>query len=1085
MEEKLTVLMPKRVIENFKIYCNNISKIEKLMDNNDEYFSSYEEELTLMQSIDYYNMTLSQDGIDHYNNAISGNINEQGTVEKGLNQLISEYNQKIKNEKLDTIYIKKIDMLYKQILMPAEKKFSVDFISTDDEVRTILRETWDSFSADAQNILNVLKNKNATSGGNGIYIKGNKLHQLSYLLTEDHNKISNELISKEISEINEMLETPNLKPAMKKELEKRAELIQTLIVKRNYELTQLDTIFQEDSALVESAPKKTTMEIYCTKIENLIKESKLYYKILEGGGIFKNRKIKGNRHMNELLVDFFGSLTAIRENLSIILCEDENADISFYNEYEELYSAIKLSYKAENLIRNYLTKSLKDSAEEKQTCFGSPARFRTQWWNGEKKFARDHAAIIKKDDKYYYFILAGDAKNVEIIENKDSNVGFLTLKKGQSSFMIMPKILFTGHAAPFFKENSDAEEYILDDDSVTVPVKVSRQLYDIYIKGLFKKEAVNQGLISQEQYKHNIYLLIEKYLEFAHAYVQYQKFNFDIINDISKYNDIGEFYSDIDTCTSNLSWTMIDFSQIENLVESGDAYLFLIHNKYIYSGHAENHPYTKNLLAILSDENMLKTTMLLNSNPSVYFRPQTLEKKVTHKVGSILVNRRTEDGEPIPKDIYETIYKLKNGFSNISEDKYTEAEKYMSTHKVRCFKAKSDGYYRKNYMSDKYILELTYTKNNDISDRYNDMLNDRINKDIEDGFNIVSISRTTKDLVYCMVLDNNLKLIETKSLNIIDGINYYQLLQGTTHEKDIMKKTAWAYDISSADIKKAYIDLCITEIAKLAYKYNAIIAVENIRDNVKNKYAAIDNQVFRYFEERLAERLADLSFKSFQNGKAGSVSNPIQVSNNNNNSYQDGVIFYINGAYTRGIEPNTGFTSLFNFSLIKSITAKRQFLFKMKEIIYTGDSIKISFDYNDFQTSYNTDKTDWQIIIKGKASYFDKEKHCYIHIKDVVNDKIIPLAAGIDLDQNIAEQVLDRKVSGAFVEELFKWFRNSIIGTYVDKQGNQYYRSPIDGKTYEISDMIAYNLAKKLIFKLEYAGDSNSFTTEWLNYLAM
>ena len=94
------------------------------------------------------------------------------------------------------------------------------------------------------------------------------------------------------------------------------------------------------------------------------------------------------------------------------------------------------------------------------------------------------------------------------------------------------------------------------------------------------------------------------------------------------------------------------------------------------------------------------------------------------------------------------------------------------------------------------------------------------------------------------------------------------------------------------------------------------------------------------------------------------------------------------------------------------------------------------------------------------------------------------MAAGSDLTGNVAEKILDRKVPGAFVEELFKWFRYAITGTHAQfNTTDEFYHSPIDCKEYDISNVTAYNLAKKLIFRLEYAGDSKDFTKEWLNYL--
>lgn len=1080
----LTVWMPDRVIENFKIYCSNIPKIESVLSEAKDIAAEYNDELTLIKTAQYYTKVLSQNDIDGYNILIAGKSTENGTEKKGLNALINEYNTDVKNQKLDKPFLRKMNQLYKQALFPSEKQFTIQTIKNDDEARAIILDTWEAFEKASMKMQDILKETLEATNGDGIYIKGNRLHLLSHALFGDHKIITDNLVKTELTEIHEILKNTSLKASMKAELEKRAEIIQNLVTKKDYVLPALDkAITIADASVINS--NHSTFKLYVTKTEELIQEVRTYYKVLDGGDIFGKRHIKGDRHVQEMLVDFFSALTAVRDILSIISMPEDapNADVQFYNRFDEAYEDIRLTHKAENLLRNYITKSIKDTAEKLQTCFGTPARLRTQWWNGETKFAKNNASIIVHDKKYYYFILAGDAKPVAIKENNDSETGLLTLKKGQKSFMMLPKILFTDHVVPFFENNTEAEEYDYDDDSVIRPIKVQRELYDIYRNGLFKRDAVTSGAITEEEYIKNIRLLIQKYTEFAKSYVQYQKFNLEDINDPTRYNDIGEFFSEIDTCTSKLSWTHIDYEQIQKLVDNGQAYLFLITNKFIKAGAENKNQYTKTLLSILSDTNMDKTTILLNSNPAVFFRPQAMKKEVTHKAGSIMVNKRTIDGKHIPKGIYEAIYKIKNDMPGVSEKDMVAANEYLRTHDVRCFTAKYDKTFKENYMSDKYILQLTYTKNNDVPDRANDMLNNRVNEAMKDGFNIISVARSTKDMVYVMVLDSSLNILKEVSLNVIDDIDYYALLHDTYVEKKEDKKI-WVYETESADLKSAYVDLAITEILKLAREYNAVIAVESISDVVKNKYAYLDNQVFKAFEGRLAQRLSDLSYKEIADGRPGSISNPLQLANNNGNNYQDGILFFVNGAYTRGVDPSSGFVNLFDLSRCNSITSKRQFFNKMNSITYTGDAMVFEFDYANYPVKLVTEKTKWRVKLSGDASVYDRELKRSKHIKDVVNEIIIPLAGKADLGGNIAESILDKTVPSVFVEELYKWFRYAITG-YHAQIGNKadFYRSPVNGQEYDNSNILAFNLAKKLLFRLEYAGEAKDFTIGWINYL--
>ena len=1069
----LTTWMPERVLENFDIYCANIKNIEAVKESGE--FNDLDDVLEKMSSVSYYMFVLTQDAINGYNQVISGVVTENGTAEKGLNQRINEYNTKIKTEKIDKPFLKLIKPLNKQILVPQEKSFKIESIKSDDEVRTVIKEAWNSFNDETSKMQQLLASKLQESDGTGVFVKGNRVHQLSHLLTGSHQIITDVLVSNEIDNINSMLATDGLKPALKRELNKQLDNINKVVSSKDYEIVKFNNVLDSD---------KTTFALYVGKFINTFNLAQVSYKVLESSNILGKKRIKGDRNMQEIILDFFESLTNVREILRIIvLPEDADGDIAFYNEFNELNEKIRLSYKAENLVRNYITKSEKDLAVSKQTCFGTPARLRCMWWNGEKKFSKDMASIIKHEDKYYYFILSGDAKPVTIIEDNNSNTGFITLKKGQKSFMMLPKILFTDHAVPYFDENQNAAEYILNDEQVTNPVTVTKTVYDIYKNGLFKRDTVNDGRITEDEYKANIAALIDTYKEFANAYVQYVKFDLTQLNDTESYSDIGEFFSDVDIYTSNLSWTYIDFKQIENLVECGEGYLFLINNKFIYSGRADKNLYTKTFLSILSEENMKRTTVLLNSGPAIFFRPQSMEYAVTHKKGSVLVNHLTSDGKHIPNDIYETIYKIKNNFTNIDEADYKVAIEYMNTNDVVSFKADKDISRQRKYMMDKYILQLTYTKNNDVSDRFNDSLNDRVLDAIKDGCNIVSVSRSLNDLVYVMATDKDYNVLEERSLNVIDGIDYHELLEDACNTKADNKK-AWIYNTSAAGLKEAYIDFAITEILKLAKKYNAVIVVENIGKSTKDKWNYLDNQVFKRFETRLAERLADFALKDIPNGTIGSVSNPLQLANNNGNTYQDGILFYVNGAYTRNVDPITGFTSLFDFGKIHSIQAKRQFFAKMDKIELIDGKFEFSFDYNNFDIKYDIKKTDWKVIVGGDAVVFDKENKKNIVINDIVTENILPTTNGADISGNLVDKILSKELPGAFIDELYKWFRYDLAGTHKKtKNSNEFYRSPITLKENAINHNSCYNLARKFNYRLEYDEKNDEFTSNWLNYI--
>ncbi len=1086
LDSRITALatwMLNRVVENFGRYLTNASRIKKVLEAGSPVTDGIEDELLKMADVSYYSQVLSQADIDGYNSVISGSCDESGTIQKGLNQKINEYNQKVKNEKKDVPYLRKVDTLYKQILMPAEKKFTIETIETDDEVRNVIKSAWKGFETAADKMTMLLKSKQDDDDGNGILVQGNKLHAFSHLVSGDHKLIADRIMDKETQEINKLLEDDSLKKSMRKELEKRLELVPLKVTEKNYEMTALDEYVQNaDKSLL--AQGRTAFGCFVESYAKAVSTAKSYYKIIEGGDVLKGRRIKGDRHVQEMLVDFFGALTDVRNILAIIkLPKNEIGDVIFYNDFDELVGDIRDSYKAENLVRNYVTKSVKDTAEEKQTCLGTASRLKAMWWTGDKKFSKDNATIIEYEGKYYYFILSGGAKPIMPAVKADGDAKFLAVKKGQDSNKMMPKIVFSDHAKPFFEANPDADEYIFDTDQVKHPITITRDLYNIYKDKTYVKEALTSGRVTEEEFKRDLKKLINKYKEFADAYVQYEKFDMNSLGNAESYADSGEFFADVDTHSTAIWWNNVDFEQIENLVDNGEAYLFLISNRFLYTGKEDKNAYTKMLLTLVSKENMEKTSIRLNGAPAIFFRPQAVEKKVTHKTGSFLVNRRTEDGEPIPKDIYETIYKIKNGMSSYEDSDYKKAMEYMDTHKVRVFRAKMDMIRNKRYMEDKFFLQISYKKNMDISARSNDRLNDRVRESMRDGFNMVSVARSTSDMVYVMAIDDKQNILEERSLNVIDGIDYAALLHDAYKEK-LSDKKSWVYDTDSADLKAAYVDTAITEVLKLARKYNAVIVVESISDQVKDKYSFLDNQVFKTFEKRIAARLSDLSFKDIEKGKPGSIENPLQLANNNGNAYQDGVLFFVNGAYTRGVDPSTGFANLFDTSRINSIASKRQFFSKMNDIRLDGDKITFKFDYNNYPVKYETEKTDWTVTMQGSVVIYDREKKTNIQVDDVVNDVLVPLADGADLSGNLAEKMVGKLLPGIFVDELFKQFRYTIVGLHrKTKDSGEFFRSPVSGTEENVCHAAVLNLSKKMLFRMGYKGTGAQFTKDWLDHI--
>lgn len=120
-EEKSTSIAYRLINENLPKFIDNMEAFKKIMEkpemsakmeelhaNLEEYLNV--ESISEMFELNYYNMLLTQKQIDVYNAVIGGKTDENSEI-KGINQLVSLYNQQHKDAKLP-----KLKTLFKQIL---------------------------------------------------------------------------------------------------------------------------------------------------------------------------------------------------------------------------------------------------------------------------------------------------------------------------------------------------------------------------------------------------------------------------------------------------------------------------------------------------------------------------------------------------------------------------------------------------------------------------------------------------------------------------------------------------------------------------------------------------------------------------------------------------------------------------------------------------------------------------------------------------------------------------------------------------------------------------------------------------------
>lgn len=696
-------------------------------------------------------------------------------------------------------------------------------------------------------------------------------------------------------------------------------------------------------------------------------------------------------------------------------------------------------------------------------------------------FGAKESSILKKNDKYYIVTKSPVAKPIHIKCVKESNYQLLSYKTFQAANKSFPMFTFTKDIKKTF-ETTNVNEC---KNHLAEGLVVTREQYNIYKNKSYSTEALRKKKISEEEYKHNLGIMINLYKELAEKHEILKSFNLKF-SETESYKDIGMFLDEVDRQTTSATWVNVDEETIDTAINEGALLSFLITNRNMYKDDNVKTTYAQTFLYMMSDENMKNLNFRLNSNPKFSFRPACIPYEVTHAKGSMLLNKKNILGDPIRGDIYTELLNFFNG--KLSEAELSD-EAFAQKELCEVHPAEHDISKDYRYMVDKYFISMSYTLNYKVSDREKNTVTEEIYEKMQSGYNTLSVVRGTTDLIYYTLFDENHNEIASKSLNVINGFDYQKKLQILSDERNIEKSDNWNYEKTVKDIKSSYVNFAIAEILKVATDNNAIIVIEKLDETFKNKMCAIDNQVYKIFETKLENRLLDYRRKDIHLGDAGSISNPMQLGKTNKvKPMQNGILFHMNSAYTKNLCPETGFINLFNLSSTNTIASQRKFLEAFDAIEVHDDLIYFHFDYKNFKVNEKIkvnelDKTNWTVIAGKPRTIFNRETKVYEYVKYPAKEFIASLPG--DKEINISD--LDNKQ----VRSLFELFKTTIFYTTIkkcDKVAHEYYSSPVteyDDIMVTPSMVFAETLAKKLWYHMSLAEDfSGDYTTNWLNFAA-
>ena len=202
------------------------------------------------------------------------------------------------------------------------------------------------------------------------------------------------------------------------------------------------------------------------------------------------------------------------------------------------------------------------------------------------------------------------------------------------------------------------------------------------------------------------------------------------------YNNLAEFYSEVDSLFYSLSFTNVSVSYINQLVEEGKLYLFQIYNKD-FSPYSKGTPNMHTLYwkMLFDERNLADVVYKLNGGAEVFFRKHSINiDKPTHPANHPIANKNTQNKKK------ESVF----AYDLIKDRRYTV---------------------------DKFQLHVPITVNYKAIGLNN--INPVVNAYLKDSkaTQIIGIDRGERHLLYLSLIDLKGNIVEQYSLNEI--VNEY------------------------------------------------------------------------------------------------------------------------------------------------------------------------------------------------------------------------------------------------------------------------------------------------------------------------
>lgn len=980
-----------------------------------------------MLRIEKYNQYLSQSGIDFCNGIISE-----------INYSVNQYRQA--HKEINAKNLPFLPSLFKQILSDREGVFAISAFQNDAELYEALKQfvhqgEQSEILGEKVNLFASLRRVFAMLGDNNeLFVSSAELDRISHCTTGRWD-----LFRDTASEYAEQ------KFPRKKDYEE-------YVKQAAYSFSEIKAWNVRRCLDDETTERVRLTDFWKGKdVEDLFqKEEKMRSAVLTVAGKQDEIPLRERKEDVSVIKDYLDTVNELLNRLKPLNVSPEyGGDLNLQGMLAEHYNVLQTVIPLYNQVRNYLTKKITETPKIK-LMFGNPTL--ADGWDLNKE--KDNTSVLLfKDNKYFLGIMNPKSKvDFEKLSMSGNGAYYekMVYKLLPGPNKMLPKVFFSKKNSSLFKPS---------------PELLRRYENGEHLKGNRFDKAFCHELINFFK------LCIAKHEDWARFHFRF--------TETSKYEGIDEFYREIADQGYHISFNRIPENTVDRLVEEGKLYLFQIWNKDFAEGaHGRQNKSTLYWKALFDEQNLSDVVFKLNGEAELFLRePSIKEDKPTHRKGEKMLNRTIvtdiqQDGNavrrPIEERLYSELFRYVNGRLNepLSKEASALLEKRLDWRKGMKLEDTKDKLVVKDvvfeltkdkrFTTRKYFFHVPFSINfkaPDLPKKFNDSVLEFLRKNPD--VNIIGIDRGERHLIYLMLIDRNGKILEQKSFNIMNGVDYHAKLDQRENERQEARKS-WMEIGKIKDLKAGYLSGVVHEIVKLMIEHNAIVVMEDLNFGFKRGRMKIEKQVYQKFEKALIEKLNYLVFKDAADPKApGGVLNGYQLTNKFESfaklGKQNGFLFYVPAAYTSKIDPATGFVNLFDTTKCTNAESRKEFFEKFDSIRYEEKrkSFAFSFDYKNFKTVQNSWKTDWTVYSAKSRLVFNATKKTQEEIFptekiiDALRARGVSVADGFDLKAYLHSVEPDHASASLFSDVFYAFdktlqMRNSRTGSDVD-----YIESPV------------------------------------------